>query len=292
MRIHFVFILLIGILIIGCSSSDKKEEIVTTIYPFKAIIQEIVGDKIKVTTILPGGVDPHTYEMLPSDFKKIQNAAAFFYGGEALDGWAAKISSSNKIELLKLVPKDYLIKIKTFHQHDNHNHSSDIDPHFWTDPITVQAAIPNLLNVLSKLFPEYANEFKVNAENFSIKIVELDKKVKLETDNILQKNVLTSHPFYSYFFERYGFTVAGSIEVSPGAQSTPKDIKNLMELVKTKNVKAIFVHKQHSDKPAKVLAESVGIKEYELDPIGGVAGQMTYEEIVLFNLAIIKEALK
>ena len=65
-----------------------------------------------------------------------------------------------------------------------------------------------------------------------------------------------------------------------------------MELVKEENVKAIFTHKQHSDKPAKVLAEASGIKQYELDPIGGVTGEMTYKEIILHNLSIINDALK
>ena len=64
-----------------------------------------------------------------------------------------------------------------------------------------------------------------------------------------------------------------------------------MELVKKQNVKAIFTNKQ-SDKPAKVLAESTGIHEYELDPIGGVKGRMMYEEIILHNLGIIKKALQ
>jgi zinc transport system substrate-binding protein len=57
------------LLFAGCAVEKQKSDIVTTIYPFKAIIQEIVGDKIDVKSILPSGADPHTYEMLPSDFK-------------------------------------------------------------------------------------------------------------------------------------------------------------------------------------------------------------------------------
>jgi zinc transport system substrate-binding protein len=120
----------------------------------------------------------------------------------------------------------------------------------------------------------------------------MDNLLRLETADIEHRNVFTAHPFYSYFFERYNFFVAGSIEIAPGYHSTPKDIKQLMDLVKKQNVKAIFTHKQHNDKPAKVLAESTRIKEFELDPIGGVPGMMTYEEIILHNLDIIKKALK
>lgn len=292
-----LFALFLFLMIFGCSQKEQTSEIVTTIYPFKAIIQELAGNRFSVKTILPAGADPHTYEMIPSDFQSIQNSLAFFYGAETLDGWAAKINVDNKTELLSLVPEEYLIDIKIPHYHhveEDHNHTEHlgVDPHFWTDPLVVRAMIPGLLNELIKLDPQSESMFKSNAEKFASKLVKLDENIKSETDSLKFRNVFTAHPFYSYFFERYRFKVVGSIEIAPGSQPTPKDIKNLLDLVKQENVKAIFTHKQHSDKPAKVLAQSSGINEYELDPIGGVKGRMSYEEIILFNLQIIKEALK
>jgi zinc transport system substrate-binding protein len=284
-------ILFFFLLIFGCSHPENKKEIVTTIYPFKAILQEIVGNRFEIKSILPAGADPHTYEMLPSDYKSIQNAKIFFYGSMALDGWAANIHIKNKVELLNLVPKEYLIEIKV-HNQENEDEYLGIDPHFWTDPITVKAMLPNLVDELIKIDPDGEKKYKINEDNFSKKLSELDLKIKEEILNINNKNVFTGHPFYSYFFERYGFNVVGSLEVAPGIQPTPKEIKNLIDLMKSENVKAIFTHKQHSDKPAKVLAESAGIKDYVLDPMGGIDGKMTYEEIILQNLSIIKEALK
>jgi len=292
-----LFTLFLFILILGCSKQEQNSEIVTTIYPFKAIIQELTGDRFSVKTILPAGADPHTYEILPSDFRSIQSSKAFFFGAEALDGWAAKLNVDNKIELLSLVPGEYLIDIKIPHfhhgeDHNNHTEHLGIDPHFWTDPNVVLAMIPNLLKELIKLDPQSESIFRSNAEKFTLKLINLDERIKNETDSLKFRNVFTAHPFYSYFFERYGFNVAGSLEIAPGSQPTPKDIKNLLDLVKQKNVKAIFTHKQHSDKPAKVLAQSSGINEYELDPIGGVEGRISYEDVILFNLQIINEALK
>ncbi|MFZ1518652.1 MAG: metal ABC transporter substrate-binding protein [Ignavibacteriaceae bacterium] len=283
-------------LVFGCTKTENKNEIVTTIYPFKAILQEIVGDRFEVKSILPAGADPHTYEMIPSDFQSIQNSKAFFFGAMKLDGWASKLDVKNKIELITLVPKDFLIELKVHHHHHGSDIEEDenfgIDPHFWTDPNTVKAMISNIIVELIKIDPQGEATFSLNAEAFSKKLTDLDLQIKKETENIKYKNVFTAHPFYSYFFERYGFNVAGSLEIAPGSQPTAKDIKNLIELVKKENVKAIFTHKQHSDKPAKVLAESSGINEFELDPIGGVKGRMTYQEIILHNFSIIKYALK
>lgn len=292
-----VFILLLFLIVAGCSKQEHKSEIVTTIYPFKAIIQELTGEKFSVKAILPAGADPHTYEMLPSDFQSIQNSKAFFYGAETLDGWAAKINAANKIELLSLVPENKLIDIRIPHFHSNAQSDNDfenmgVDPHFWTDPNVVRAMIPNLLKELLKIDSTNKEVFNSNAEMFADKLIKLDEKIKSETDSLKFRNVFTSHPFYSYFFERYNFKVAGSLEIAPGSQPTPKEINNLITLVKRENVKAIFTNQQHSDKPSKVLAESSGIKEFELDPIGGTEGRISYEEIILYNLQIIKSALK
>lgn len=283
-----IFLLVVA----ACSNQKEKSELVTTIYPFKAIIQEIVGNDVQVKSLLPSGADPHTYEMLPSDFKVIQNAKAFFYGAESLDGWAAKMESSNKIELLSLVPKDFLIDIKVPHLDDGHSHSYGTDPHFWTDPLAVKALLPALVKELAKVFPKLEDRFRTNEKMFSEKLDSLNFIISKQVKDLKFKTVFTSHPFYSYFFERYGFIVAGSLEITPGYQATPKDLKELISLVKTEGVKAIFFNKQHSDKTATVLAEATGINLYELDPIGGTEKSMSYDQIINLNFSINNSALK
>lgn len=286
-----LFLLIFLTTFLSCSTSTKNNGIVTTIYPFKAILQEVAGNRFDIKAVLPGGADPHTYEMLPSDFQSIQNAKVFFYGSKALDGWASKIDVKNKVEMLSLVPKSFLIDIKVYHS-DSHEEHIGVDPHFWTDPLTVKAMLPNILNELVKVDPEGKDEYQSNVKLFSSKLDSLDRIIKDNLKDIRYKNIFTSHPFYNYFFERYGFNVLGAIEIAPGSQPTPKELKILIELVKKENIKAIFINRQDSNKSAKVLAESAGIKDFTLDPIGGVKGSMTYEEIILHNLDIIKQTLR
>lgn len=296
LKIIFLFFALV---ILASCSKEKSEgkNIVVTIYPFKAIIQEIAGSEIAVNVLLPGGADPHTYEMSPSDYNKIQNAKIFFYGAETLDSWAAKLDVENKIELLKLLPENFLIQIEinenlSAHQDKNSHHHYGIDPHFWTDPLTVNSMLDSLTKILSYFYPQKKDLFRKNSEAFSKKLYDLDKKIKEEIKAVKHNKVFSAHPFYSYFFRRYGIKVVGSLEISPGQQVTPKFLKNISDEIKRENVKAILINKQHISKPAKVLAESVGIKAVELDPIGGTAGTETYEQIILHNMKIIVNELK
>ncbi len=212
---------------------------------------------------------------------------ALFYGSEGLDEWAANVEGVKKIELIKFVPADYLLKI-----HTNDNEDYGTDPHFWTDPLTVKSIIPSLLNQLIKLDPEGKDIYKKNAEKFSSNLSELDKQIRDKLSSLKNKNVFLSHPFFNYFLKRYGINAAGFVEISPGHQSTPGDIKKLIDISKKKNVKVIFNIAAHPERTAKVFAETAGIKMVDLDPNGGVKGRYTYEEIILYNTEIIFNSLK
>lgn len=299
MKSFKAILLLLSLLIFASCSNKKSEEknIVVTIYPFKAIVQEIAGSDITIDVLLPGSADPHTYEMSPSDYKKIQSARIFFYGAESLDGWAAKIDVENKVELLKLVPEDFLLNIEMSDDHSHHtddhtHHHYGTDPHFWSDPLTVNSMLDSLTKILSEYYPEKKDLIRKNSELFSQKLIQLDSKIRDEIKSVKHNKIFSAHPFYDYFFKRYGIDVVGSLEISPGQQVTPKFLKNISEEIKRKNVKAIFINKQHISKPAKVLAESVGIKTVELDPFGGTGDLKTYEQIISENLKTIVNELK
>lgn len=292
------FLLILTLLILtSCQKTNTKVDIIVTIYPFKFIIDEIVKNQLEVDVLLPSSVDPHTYELVPSDLMKVQQADIFIYGDKDLDGWAAKIETENKIQFSDLVPDSLRLDISEplFHQTHHHSHShshTGFDPHFWTDPMTVYQMIPNIVELLIKYYPEKKNVFLQNAELFKAKLLETDKSVRLQTEHIPNKNIFSSHPFYNYFFHRYNFNVIGFLEISPGQNLSPKEMKQMMELVNDNNVKAIFTNKQHNDRTTKILAESVGIKYYDLDPIGGTEELNSYLKIIAHNLEIIKNALR
>jgi zinc transport system substrate-binding protein len=295
---------LLIIILLSFSFSYSQTRYVTTIHPFQEILTEIVGDRGEVHRILPPNASPHTYELRPSDVRLVEAAKALFYGSENLDAWALKFQNTNRIELIKLVTQDSLIYFQEeihnnrlgVHQGEEGNvgphHSSGIDPHFWTDPLTVKTMLPALVEKFCALTPPGCEIFRQNSDKFSRRLDSLDAKLKEMLAPIHGSKVMISHPFFQYFFKRYGIELIGIIEKNPGREPTPKDIKALIDLVKRENVKAIFDHTQLPDRAAKIIAESTGIKNYHLDPIGGVPGRQSYEELLLYNTKIILEALR
>jgi prolipoprotein diacylglyceryl transferase len=293
------------IVIFSLQSCDRKVEefdILVTIYPFKFILEELSNKELKIGVLLPGTFDPHTYELAPSDMIKVEKSKLFIYGDKNLDGWAKNIKKNNTIQFsdlipdsLKLIIKNQEYLIENYFEH-NHNDETDyhigFDPHFWTDPLTINGMLDNILKVLVKNFPDKEYIFKKNAKEFSKKLYNLHIEIEQKSKSLQNKNVFSSHPFYNYFFYRYNFNVVGFLEITPGQNISPKEMKKVMDLVRQKNVLAIFTNKQHSYKTTKILAETLGIKHFDLDPIGGSDELNKYDKIIRYNFNLIYKALK
>ncbi len=264
-----------------------QPEYVTTIHPYKEILERVVGERGKVICLLPPGSSPHTFNISPSEVKAIESADALFYGAKNLDEWAIRYNNPNKIELLSLLPADSLLNIVSIR-----NENLGIDPHFWTDPLLVKIILPQLTAKLCSIDPGGCIIYKTNAEEFSKELESIYNEISKNLIQVKKRTVILSHPFFQYFLKRFNFTLAGIIEPIPGKEPTPKELKEIIDIAIKNNVESIFTHIQLPDNAAHLLSESTGIKVYTLDPVGGVEGRQSYKEILKYNADIILKAMK
>ena len=264
-----------------------QPEYVTTIHPFKEILKRVVGERGKVICLLPPGSSPHTYRISPSEVKMIESADALFYGAKNLDEWVIGYNSPHKVELLRFLPVDSLLNIFTIR-----NENVGTDPHFWTDPLLVKILLPQLAAKLCSIDPDGCKIYEANAEEFSKELESIYNEINKNLMRVKKRTVILSHPFFQYFLKRFKFTLAGIIEPIPGKEPTPKELKELIDIAIKNNVEKIFTHIQLPDNAAHLLSESTGIKVYTLDPVGGVEGRQSYEEILKYNADIILKAMK
>lgn len=266
---------------------NAQSHYVTTIYPFKMILTEIVGNSGEVQEILPPGASPHTYELKPSELRKIEKATAVFYGDINLDGWVLKLKNVKLISLMDLLPNQFKLKINSYH-----GVGGGTDPHFWTDPLAVKALIPQLVDTLCALNPEACKVYRENSIKFLEQLDNLTMIIQEAFSQVQNKEVMLTHPFFQYFLNRFDFKLTGIIETSPGIEPTPRELKEVIELANKNHLKLILTNPQISDRPARLVAEATGAKICELDPIGGIIGRETYEELLLYNTQILLRDLQ
>lgn len=294
------------LLLLNLNQAPATRHYAATVPPLAMVLDELVEGRAEVVQILPSGASPHTFSPRPSDLRKVASALALFYVSDNLDGWAARLTSKKKIEILPLLPSDLRIAAVTDHHHGLENpldanirrHLSKddspdaADPHFWSDPLAVKGLLPALVGILGALDKAGLDIYRRNAENFERKILALDKEMAALFAPFKGRRVALSNPFYRYFLKRYGLIVSDVIERIPGKEATPKHLKTIITRIKSGSITAIFTMPQHSEKAAQAVAEVAGIKVIELDPLGGVDGRKTFFELIRHNARLIHGAMK
>jgi ABC-type Zn uptake system ZnuABC Zn-binding protein ZnuA len=274
---------------------------VATIQPVAAILQEIVRGRAEVLRLLPPNASPHTYEFTPADAAKAQNAFALVYVGENLDQvWAEKLGAKNKIKLLDLVPNEYRLPNADIEEGEptpvNVPQGARLpnemtDAHFWTDPLTVRAVVPGLVNELCRLDKEGEAIYRANAEKFMALLDSLHRQALDILSPVAGKPVFLFHPSFQYLIKRYGLMMEQAVEPSPGKNPTGNDIVNIIEAIHKTGAKAIFTEPQLPKMYAQAIARDAGVKIYELDPEGIGGGRGTYSDFLLYNVNVLREAL-
>jgi ABC-type Zn uptake system ZnuABC Zn-binding protein ZnuA len=266
---------------------------VVTVEPLGMILRELVAGRAEVTVLLPPGGSPHTYEPRPSDAVTVGKSVSLFWVSPLLDGWAVKLSSDRKVQVLDLLPADERLFAET-HVHGDREkfpESRVVDPHFWTDPLEVRAMLPRLTEELARLDPEGRAVYARNADAFSKQLQLLHEELQRTLAPVRGQAVILFHPSFLYLLRRYGLVCAGAVEPSPGREPTAREMQDLIRRVKLSGVRAIFSEPQLPVQPARVMAESAHVKLSMLDPTGGVEGRRTYGELLRYNAAALAEAL-
>ena len=219
--------------------------IATTVAPITSIVANIVGgtDTI-VAGIVPEGTNSHTFEPKPSDAKTLENADIIFTNGLALEEPTKDLALANlkdganicELGTEVLPESDYIYDFSFPKEGGKPN------PHLWTNPLMAKQYAQVVHDVLVRRDPANATTYDTNFAAFSAKVDALDAAMVTATATIpeSQRKLVTYHDSFAYFAKQYGYTVVGALQPSSFNEPTPKEIGELINQVKTEDVKAIF----------------------------------------------------
>ena len=219
--------------------------IATTVAPITSIVANIVGDTDTIVAgIVPEGTNSHTFEPKPSDAKTLENADIIFTNGLALEEPTKDLALANlkdganicELGTEVLPESDYIYDFSFPKEGGKPN------PHLWTNPLMAKQYAQVVHDVLVRRDPANATTYDTNFASFSAKVDALDAAMVTATATIpkSQRKLVTYHDSFAYFAKQYGFTVVGALQPSSFNEPTPKEIGDLINQVKTENVKAIF----------------------------------------------------
>ena len=224
----------------------NKLNVVTSVAPITNIVQNIGGDKISLIGLVPEGVNSHTFQLVPSDAIKINDADLVIIDGLNLEADVEKttentIAKNPSIQLLKLgdntIKRDQWIFDFSFPKE-----KGDPNPHLWLNVEHAMKFANLTRDKLIEMDPSNSQYYIDNSKRYNELLRQLDQGIKksIETIPVENRKLLTYHDSWAYFAPRYGMKVIGAIQASDFNDPSPRDVANLIDQVRIEKVPAIF----------------------------------------------------
>lgn len=291
-----ILLLIVLLVVIGSAGAGETIPVSCSIPPIAAIAREVGGDLVTVEVLLPPGASPHGFAPTPDAVRKMAKAVVHLVVGRSLDLWAESLARGANPEarierLAHDLPGPEPEADHSHHDHDHHDHDHELDPHIWLDPLKAAAVAGHIGEIFSRLRPEYAERFSKRAEATRERYEKLEASCAEKLAPVRDVPFVTYHGGLAHLVTRFGLRQEGVIEPFPGREPSPRYMKEIIERIRDTGVRAVFSEPQTSSKLAEVVGKETGIEVAEIDPIGGVAGRMTYSELLESCVDVLSRTL-
>jgi len=283
-RMSFLFLLLVLL----PPAAFAKLRVFVSIPPQKYFVQRVGGDLVQVDIMVPAGASPHTYEPKPRQMAAISQADIYFtIGVEFESAWMRRFAAANpRMRIVDTAAQIRRIPISGHHHHDepehdghgheqhgqegagdrhDEEHQAGLDPHIWLSPPLVKQQAAAILAALQAADPRNAPRYLDRHDRFVADLEALDGELKEMFSGRQRTRFLVFHPSWGYFAEAYDLEQV-AVEVE-GKSPKPAQLQEIIERMRTENIRVIFVQPQFSDRSAKLIARSIDGEVVSIDPL-------------------------
>jgi ABC-type Zn uptake system ZnuABC Zn-binding protein ZnuA len=250
----------------GVTPVDTKLNVVTSVSPITNIVKNVGGDKIVLTGLVPEGVNSHTFELVPSDVIKVNNADLVIIDGLGLETNVEEIaeqarSKNPQLQILKLgdntISPDQWVFDFSFPKENG-----EPNPHLWLN-VAYAMKFANLTrDKLTELDPQNAQYYFDNTNHFIALLERLDKGIMQAVQTVPPQNrkLLTYHDSWAYFAPRYNMTVIGAVQPSDFGEPTPQELAKIIDQIRSEKVPAIFASEVFPSQVVNQIAKEGNVK--------------------------------
>lgn len=299
--------------------TDKKLNIVTTIFPEYDWTRAILGDRaddVNLTMLLDNGTDLHSFQPAVKDIMKVSSCDLLIYVGGESDQWIedALESAQNKdmktINLMEVLG-DSIKEEETVegmqesdHDHD-HDHEDEeekeYDEHVWTSMRNAEVICDAIAATLEEMDPENKEIYQSNAETYKEKLSALDEEYQETVDSAKQKTLIFADRFpFRYLVDDYGLNYYAAFSgCSAESEASFKTVTFLAGKVDELGVKSVLTMEKSDDRIAQTVIENTKAKDQKILQLNSmqsitseeIADGATYLSVMEDNLGVLKEAL-
>jgi ABC-type Zn uptake system ZnuABC Zn-binding protein ZnuA len=166
------------------------------------------------------------------------------------------------------------------------------NPHYNLDPVNGRIMARNIAEGLSRNYPQHRATFDKNLNAYLAALNKAIVQWESMAAPLKGVKIVPYHQDWTYFANRYGLQIIGSIELKPGIEPTPNHLVALTQRMKEEKAQ-IIIYGPQSDRFPRQLASQTGAAVVRLQQTsGGSAETDTYIKFIDYNLRSLLGAIK
>ena len=273
--------------------------IVVTIPVLKDLTEQVGGHHVRVTSLLSGYENEHTYSPKPSDLVAVRKAQVLFEIGIGLEVWVTSLVKNAGSRTLLVVTTSQGIGLVRDHvdQHEPQATAQDAhaegNPHIWLDPENVAIMLRHITEALIQVAPDHADTFRNNQATYLQQLDRLSKELSDRVRRLPDRRFVSHHPAWPYLARRFGFDSVGTIQLQSGTEPSALHLQSLIKKIKKERIKVIVSEIQLSQKFPDLLAKEAHARVVVLTTLpAGLPGTETYLDMLRYNVLQLANALE
>lgn len=277
----------------GARAEDTGKPVVLTTFTVIAdMVRAVGGDEVQVASITKVGAEIHGYEPTPSDLRAAESADLILDNGLGLERWFEGFVSRTDVPHAVLSDGIETINIRTGDYEGRPN------PHAWMSPIAGQQYVDNIAAALGDLVPESRDLFLANAAAYNAELQQLADELREATEALpeAQRVLVSCEGAFSYLARDVGLSEGYLWPVNSDSQGTPQQIKAAIELVRERDVPAVFCESTVSSESMEQVAREADTTfggALFVDSLSEADGPVpSYLDLLRYDVDLIVEGLR
>lgn len=276
MRKIFLLTALIAVLMAGCMSpeSDPGEGILISavFFPVAEISKAITSDTAEVSSLIPSGVDAHSYEPTPIEVARLSSSDVFVTMGGMFEHIEEEVLSANPD--LYVIEATHSVQMISGEEHsheeeeaDEHSDEGDYDPHVWLSIDNMIIMTDEIAEHLIERYPQNSELYEQNARDYKLELEGLKKEFEQRLSSCEKDVIIVNHLAFGYLAEEYGFEQVSVSGFSPESEPSPETLRKVIDEAKEHDLSYVFSEGQMDPKVAQTIAGDIGGEVLELSPV-------------------------
>lgn len=304
------------------STASAETRIVTSIKPLELLVRAIAPEDIEITSLVPAGASPHTYQMRPSQRRALEQADRIFWVGPEIETFLERLLSGADFQQKQVAlwdehhdadhhpvhghdrpqhqaedrhheadhsaPGDH----QDNHQgnHHDHQHGDGEDPHVWLDPELALEMAEEIRHQLEGLPGVESEQLSANLERFARELQTAETDIRQRLGDAHDIALFTYHDAFRRFAEHYGLSIQGVLTLNPERSPGARHIAALQQQLQRSHNVCLLMEPQFNRQWWRSITEGIDLNISTWDPLAADI-EATAQGYIQFQYALTDAVL-